>query len=154
MKQIANDIFFQHVEQELSNGNPVLIPLKGTSMFPFIRNGKDKVLLSAVTPDTTLQKLDTVLFRYRGNHVLHRIISIDGDTYTIQGDAIYASHETCTRQDIIAKAVEIHRLRSGLSFRIILTSSFSWKLLSGLWHFFRPVRRYFLFIFLRCPFLQ
>lgn len=154
MKQIANDIFFQHVEQELSKGNPVLIPLKGTSMFPFIRNGKDKVLLSAVSPVTPLHKLDVVLFRYKGNHVLHRIISINGDTYTIQGDGIYASHETCTRLDIIAKAVEIHRLRSVADLRIISTRSFCWKLLSGLWHFFRPVRRYLLYIFLRCPFLQ
>lgn len=146
MRQIANDIYFQQVEQELSLGNQVLIPLKGISMYPFIRNGKDKVLLTGVTPVTPLAKLDIVLFRYKEKHILHRIISIQGDTYIIQGDGIYASREICHKADIIGKVVEVHRLTRGNIYKIIPTNSSTWKNLSGIWNFLRPVRRYLLYL--------
>ena len=146
MKQIANDIFFTQVEQELSCGKTVLIPLKGISMYPFIRNGKDKVLLTSVSLQTPLKKLDVVLFRYRGKHILHRIISIKGDTYIIQGDGIYASREICHKADIIGKVVEVHRLSSDNHYKIIPTKSTCWKNLSGLWNLLRPLRRYLLFM--------
>ncbi len=146
MKQIANDIYFGHVEGQLAQGNHVLIPLKGISMYPFIRNGEDKVLLKAVTSDTPLAKLDVILFKYRGKHILHRIISIKGDSYTMQGDGVYASREFCTRKDILGKAVEVHRFSSGKGYKIIPTNSSGWKFLSGLWNLLRPLRRYFLFM--------
>lgn len=142
MKHIANDIFFGHVEEELSKGKSVLIPLKGTSMTPFIRNGKDKVLLEAVISDTPLRKLDVVLFRYNGRHILHRIISIQGDTYIIQGDGVYASREICHKSDIIAKAVQVHRLAFDSTYRIIPTNSFKWR-------FFSTVFFYVVFLYKR-----
>lgn len=147
MKQIANNIYFNQVEQELAKGISVLIPLKGTSMFPFIRDGKDKVLLVGIKPDSHIQKLDIVLFRYKGRHILHRIISIKEDTLIIQGDGVYASREICSRNDIIAKAVEVHRSVNGTESNIIPTNSFKWKILSGLWFVFLPFRRYLIYIF-------
>lgn len=134
------------VEQELRAGNTVLIPLKGRSMYPFIRDGKDKVLLAEVSGNTPLKKLDIVLFRYNGKHILHRIVAIDGDNCMIQGDGIYASMENCTRADIIARAVEIHRLRKDLTYSIIPVSSPRWRILSALWSFLKPLRRYLLYL--------
>ena len=153
MKQIANDIFFQQVEQELRQGNTVMIPLKGHSMYPFIRDGKDKVLLAEVSDRNQLKKLDIVLFRYNGKHILHRIVAIDGFNCTIQGDGIYASKEYCKKTDIVALAVEIHRLRTDGSYNTIQVSSSGWRFLSALWLLLSPLRRYLLYI-LRCPFLN
>ena len=42
---INNDEFFASVRQMLSAGHDVTIPVKGYSMLPFIRGGKDLVVL-------------------------------------------------------------------------------------------------------------
>lgn len=161
MRQIANDLYFKQVEQELASGNSVLIPLKGNSMLPFIRNGLDKVLLVAVkdTANATIYisdegnacqrqfaKLDVVLFRYKGKHILHRIIGINDGIYTMQGDGNFSSTESCSVQDIVGLVVEIHRLQNNSNYKIITTGSSSWRFLSLLWFLLRPLRRYLLFL--------
>ena len=47
---------------------------------------------------------DVVLFRYKGKHLLHRIVAIDGDRYTLRGDNC-SSTETAKGEDIVAKMV-------------------------------------------------
>ena len=107
MKTLSNDIFFAQVESEIAAGRCVRFKVKGHSMYPLLRDGKDEVTLSPLTCDPSVN--DIVLFRYRGKHILHRIISIEGDTYTIQGDGIYLSCECCTREDIIGVVTHIHK---------------------------------------------
>lgn len=111
MKTLANEIFFAQVETEISAGRSVRFKVKGHSMYPLLRDGKDEVTISPLTCDPSVY--DIVLFRYRGKHILHRIISIEGDTYTIQGDGIYISCEKCTREDIIGVVTQIHK-KNGL----------------------------------------
>ena len=93
MKTFTNDIFFAQVESEILAGQSVRFKVKGSSMYPLLRDGKDEVTLSPITREPEI--MDIVLFRYKGKHVLHRIISIAGDKYTIQGDGIYLSVEKC-----------------------------------------------------------
>jgi signal peptidase I len=107
MKTLANEIFFAKVETEISAGRSVRFKVKGHSMYPLLRDGKDEVTISPLTCDPSVY--DIVLFRYRGKHILHRIISIEGDTYTIQGDGIYLSCEYCTREEIIGVVTHIHK---------------------------------------------
>jgi signal peptidase I len=107
MKTLSNDIFFAQVESEIAAGRSVRFKVKGHSMFPLLRNNKDEVTLSPLDRDPAV--MDIVLFRYRGKHILHRIISIEGDTYTIQGDGIYLSSEYCTREEIIGVVTHIHK---------------------------------------------
>ena len=107
MKTLSNDIFFAQVESEIAAGRSVRFKVKGHSMYPLLRNGKDEVTLSPLEKVPAVN--DIVLFRYRGKHILHRIISIEGDTYTIQGDGIYLSCEFCTREEIIGVVTHIHK---------------------------------------------
>ena len=107
MKTLANDIFFAQVESEIAAGRNVRFRVKGNSMYPLLRDSKDEVTLSPL--NCTPKVNDIVLFRYRGKHVLHRIISFDGDTYTIQGDGIYLSCETCKLDDIVGTVTQIHK---------------------------------------------
>ena len=85
MKKVPNNTFFSLVEEEIAEGKPVRFRLKGNSMFPLLRNGKDSVILEKCLPDE-LKPMDVVLFRYRGSYVLHRIIQRMGDDLLIQGD--------------------------------------------------------------------
>ena len=136
MKTFANDIFFAQVESEISAGRSVRFKVKGSSMYPLLRDGKDEVTLSPLENEPAV--MDIVLFRYRGKHILHRIISIDGDTYILQGDGIYNSCEICKRKDIIAIVTEI--CREG-KMTVISTSKMS-KFYIFCWHNLRFCRRF------------
>ena len=138
MKTLANDIFFAQVESEIAAGRNVRFRVKGNSMYPLLRDGKDEVTLSPLTCNPSVY--DIVLFRYRGKHILHRIISIEGDTYTIQGDGIYISCEKCTRKDIIGVVTQIHK-KNGLE---INTSWGLFRFNSWCWYKLFFIRRFIL----------
>ena len=110
---IDNDTFFADVLQVLDQGKRVTIPVKGFSMLPFIRGGKDLVVLEKAGGD--LKADDIVLFhvgpRDGGRYVMHRILAIDGDAVDIMGDGVPEAHEHVRRNQVLAKAVEI--LRAG-----------------------------------------
>lgn len=54
-------------------------------MLPLIRQGKDSVGL--VKPDGRLKKNDIIFYlRDDGHYVLHRIVKVEDDSYTLCGD--------------------------------------------------------------------
>ena len=146
---IDNDTFFADVLQMLDQGKRVTIPVKGLSMLPFIRGGKDLVVLEKVGGN--LQRDDIVLFhvgpREGGRYVMHRILTMDGDVVDIQGDGVPKTHELVRRNQVIAKAVEI--LRGGK--RRVDPYSPGQRRLVHFWQWLRPVRRYILFIYRQLP---
>ena len=146
---IDNDTFFADVLRLLDQGKRVTIPVKGLSMLPFIRGGKDLVVLEKA--GEVLEADDIVLFhvgpREGGRYVMHRILSIDGDAVDIQGDGVPETHEHVRRNQVIAKAVEI--LRGG-KCRVDPYSPGQRRLVH-FWQWLRPVRRYILFIYRHLP---
>lgn len=130
----ANDCFFALVETELSEGKSVKIRLKGNSMFPLLRNGRDIVVVEKCQVDF-LKPMDVVLFRYKGSHVLHRIIRKDGNYLQIQGDGSFAI-EQCTINDVVGKVVKV--IRSSGS--ITSVDSWRWTFPSRLWRFSETLR--------------
>ena len=146
---IDNDTFFADVLRMLDQGKRVTIPVKGLSMLPFIRGGKDLVVLEKAGEE--LRAEDIVLFhvgpREGGRYVMHRILSLDGDAVDIQGDGVPKTHEHVRRNQVIAKAVEI--LRGGK--RSVDPYSPCQRRLVHFWQWLRPVRRYILFIYRHLP---
>ena len=146
---IDNDTFFADVLRLLDQGKRVTIPVKGLSMLPFIRGGKDLVVLEKT--GEILEADDIVLFhvgpREGGRYVMHRILSVDGDAVDIQGDGVPETHEHVRRNQVIAKAVEI--LRGGKSRVDPYSPGQRW--LVHFWQWLRPVRRYILFIYRHLP---
>lgn len=128
MKQIPNEPFFAQVEAEIADGHPVRFRLKGWSMFPLLRDRKDEVVLYPHTKEE-LKRMDLVLFRYNGTHVLHRIIRKNGDRLLLQGDGSFLAKEECSVSDVVGKVRFVVRP----SGRIISTDSLCWRLPSLLW---------------------
>lgn len=128
MRQIPNEIFFGWAEEELAHGRPVQFRLKGNSMFPLLRNDKDEVILHPCQSDELLP-MDVVLFRYRGKHLLHRIIRREGSHLLLQGDGSYVDTEECTTDDVIGKVEAIVRP----SGKIVSVDSRQWRWTSSLW---------------------
>lgn len=128
MNKLENEAFFTLVENELAEGKRVRFCSKGHSMFPLLRSGRDEVILEKCLVNQ-LQPMDVVLFRYRGTHILHRIIRREGDRLTIQGDGVISSCEQCSVNEVIGKVVQIHRS----SGEILSVNSWKWTLPSYLW---------------------
>ena len=128
MKEIPNNAFFALVEEEIENGKPVRFRLKGNSMFPLLRNGKDMVILEKYHTNN-LRPMDVVLFHYKGSYVLHRIIQRAGDTLLIQGDGSIVATEQCNVKDVVGKVTNICRP----SGKITSVENWRWKLYSFLW---------------------
>lgn len=73
------------VSQILSQGGSFLLTVTGTSMLPTLAPGRDQVEL--VAPEK-LKAGDIIFFRRStGEYILHRIIRVNGDILTVNGDS-------------------------------------------------------------------
>ena len=144
MKQIPNDVFFTWVENEVAEGRSVQFRLKGVSMFPLIRDGKDVVVLHPCAAED-LSPMDVILFKYKGNYLLHRIIKKEGNRLYIQGDGSFVAKEECNTEDVVGKVYAIVRRHN----KVIYVDSWKWKIPSFLWRKIGLLRPYLLYILRR-----
>ncbi len=80
---VTTDAASQVMLDHLLEGKVVQLAPQGISMLPFIRGGRDKVLLQR-KKDVKLG--DIVLVKYGPNWILHRVYAIDGTHLTLMGD--------------------------------------------------------------------
>lgn len=125
--QISNDIFFAEVERLLNEGGEVMITIRGNSMQPVLRDGRDKVVLRRYEGSEVLRG-EVMLFRYRGGHVLHRVVSVEGERITFAGDGNYKLYEQAQRSDIVARMVAY--IKDG---RRVECTGREWRRYSRLW---------------------
>lgn len=106
---LPNEVFLEEVAILLDEGREVTLSPKGNSMLPFIREGRDSVVLRK---EPAVHKGDIVLVRLPGRYVLHRIIREEGQRLTLMGDGnIRGGTESCTRADVLGTVKTI--LRNG-----------------------------------------
>lgn len=130
---VSNELYFSGVEQLLAEGKSVRIKAKGRSMEPFIRDGRDEIVLSA---GIQARKGCIILARTDEGIVLHRVINIEGNAVTLMGDGNLYKTESCLREDIIAVVTRI--VRTGKS---IDPECFMERFKARIWMVARPLRR-------------
>lgn len=146
---IPNDVFFRQVSDSLAAGNNVTLTVKGYSMYPFMRNGKDRVCL-AKYDGSELSEGDVILFRFHGKYVLHRIYARKKDAsgnvlYRTVGDGNVRGEEYASPESI--SGVMVRRITpSGKEWEC---GSLSWRFLSFAWMRLRFVRRWCLAVLRR-----
>ncbi len=134
---IRNDIFIPHIEQILKEGKhkSVTFVVRGYSMRPFLEHDRDKVELVSPLPPCIGQVVLAEIAPKR--YALHRIIKIESNKITMQGDGNALSlTETFTTDKIIGTAIAF--IRKG---ERITTDSAKWRRYSAAWKFLRPIRR-------------
>lgn len=133
---VENRLFFAQVEALLSEGEEVQLRIKGHSMRPLLRSDRDTVILVPYR-GTALHVHDIVLFRHGGRHILHRIVAIDGERLTIEGDGNYRITEHATTDNVVGIARRIVRPDG----RAIDCDSPRWRRLSRCWLALPPLVR-------------
>ena len=133
---LPNDILLGEVAAVLDEGREAVITPTGNSMLPFIRGGRDRVVLRR---EPNLAVGDIVLVHTGGRYILHRIVALEGDAVTLMGDGNIKGTEHCTRAEVLGTVREI-LTPDGRSRRPGKARS---------WAALRPVRRYLLAIYKR-----
>lgn len=86
------------IEESIREGKSVSLTVKGNSMSPLLKDGKDVVKLVPFRPED-IKIGDVILFRYGTRFLLHRIISMDASNYEdpviiTKGDALKNTENT------------------------------------------------------------
>lgn len=133
-----NGILASGIDALLKERHPVTIPVNGTSMEPFLKDGRDYVTLRHCDAGK-LKRGNVVLARSGGNGhiVLHRIVGRKGDVFILQGDGNPLKTEEAKTADIIGKAVSV--TRKGKQYP---TTGFAWHLYSAYISISAPYRRF------------
>ena len=93
------------IERCLKEQGFAVLPIEGTSMWPLLKEGRDRVQVSSIE-GKQLRKGDIVLYRRKdGTWILHRIIKVEKkDTFLVCGDHQWRQIEEVCEQQILAVA--------------------------------------------------
>ena len=104
-KTVPNAELIPAIGKLIEEGQEVIFKPKGMSMLPFIRGGRDSVLLRKADElkvgDIALAEIS------KERYVLHRIEKMEGETIVLMGDGNLVGREKCRREDVMAIAVKI-----------------------------------------------
>ena len=144
VRTLYGDIIIKEAIALLQEGRRVVLPVKGSSMHPFIIGGKESVEL--VSPTLPLKDYDVVLAWVDGSHyVIHRIIGINGNEVSLMGDGNLAGVEHCRTEEVWAVAEYVVSPKG--KRRFLYTKGRLW--FARLWRRLLPVRRWILAIYRR-----
>ena len=92
----------------LEQGETLPVPIVGSSMAPFLVHLRDTVWVAA--PVRPLKVGDIVLYqRDSGAYILHRICAVEGDRFTLIGDAHTVREPGIRRDQIFGVVVSAQR---------------------------------------------
>lgn len=141
-KIIPNSLFFSEVKAQISEGRKVVIPVKGNSMLPFIREGRDSVELA---PCKDVEVGEILLVRLdNGHYVLHRVWELRGESVILMGDGNVKGKEVCKRGQVVGVVSRIFRGEG-----VVDCASPSYRRCVKIWRRLLPIRRYILAIYRR-----
>ena len=127
VKVLPPELLMDQLLGLLEDTESVPLVISGSSMTPFLVHGRDTVYLSKATHP--LKKGDMILYRRdNGAYILHRIFRVEGETYTLAGDA-QTRLEPGVRQDQVL-AVVCAVCRKG---KILRSGSFWWDFFERIW---------------------
>lgn len=134
---VPNEVMFSEITALLAEGKTVTFHAKGNSMYPFIIENRDCIVLEHCSH---IRKGDIVLAHLpEGPYVLHRIRSLDGENVTLMGDGNLRATEQCRRKDIIGKVKYL--IRDGKQTDCDADAE---RRKAYIWQQLLPIRRYLL----------
>lgn len=141
MNKVSLADYYPLIKETLDRGGTFSLTITGTSMYPFIVGGRDKVTLSPL-PEK-LKKNDLPLYRRdNGAFVLHRIVKVCQDgTFICCGDHQWQLEKGLRRDQMIGLATEYVRKGKHLTNKNLL-----YRFYRMTWTWLIPVRKYFFYL--------
>lgn len=131
-KELLDEAIYQ-----LRQGHKIKLQAKGNSMYPFITNGGDEVIIQK---STHIQTGDIVLAQSEEGHfVLHRIYRIKDKQLLLMGDGNLNAQEKSREELVYGTVTGI--IRNG---RTIDCTSLAERSKAWIWRKLLPFRKYFL----------
>ncbi|MGI6292874.1 MAG: hypothetical protein GX281_02065 [Bacteroidales bacterium] len=128
VRTINNTLFFAEVAEQLALGHAVRMRARGNSMLPFIRDGRDVLVLGKPGEDS-FRRGRLVLARLEEDrYVIHRVVKVQGGMLWLRGDGNLKVYEMCSRAEVLAEITEV--VRNGRSIR---QGSWRWNAYRFLW---------------------
>ena len=134
---IDKAVMMEEIRQLVSEGMSATINVKGNSMNPFIVDGRDRITLGPFKDEELRRGCVALVRDVRGEYLVHRVISREGDMVTLLGDGNLRGTERAHVSDVIALLRSIER-----KGRTVSVESFAWKAYSWIWMVLKPVRRW------------
>lgn len=118
----------------LEETTAVPLVVSGSSMTPFLAPGRDTVYLSVISKP--LRRGDMVLYRRdNGRYILHRILRVEAESYTMIGDAQHIPEPGIRREQILAIVTAVRRKE-----KLLQKGSFWWMFFRHIWICLVPLR--------------
>lgn len=104
-----NAILMPVVAEQLRDGLEVTIRAKGRSMYPYIRDASDSLVL--VKDPSWQPAVDDIVLAlvHTGMYVVHRVIEVTPQRIVLKGDGNVWGTEHCRQQDVCGRLVYIER---------------------------------------------
>ncbi len=124
-------------EEYLEKNGTLIYRNTGTSMLPLLKQGRDLFIVKKKN-QSRCKKYDVVLFKRTNNkYVLHRIIKVNKDNYTIRGDNCVNKEYGVTDENVLGVMTSF--IRKGKKYTV---ENKLYKIYSVLWcklYFLRKV---------------
>ena len=112
----------------------VPLVISGGSLAPFLVHGRDTVYLSNI--NKPLKRGDMIFYRRdSGAYVLHRIYRVEGETYTLLGDAQTRTEPGIRHDQVLARVNAVRR-----KGKLLQKGSFWWDFFEKVWIRLVPLR--------------
>lgn len=142
---IPNEEFCGAVRQMLEEGKDVDFTVTGNSMWPLLKHGRDRVVLTLCKPQD-IRKGDVILFEaLPSKFLLHRITKIKGSTFESTGDFNSFRDGYFPKECVIGKAVRIIRKDKSYDAESFLMLFYS-ALWRGLFFARKPLVRFLIWV--------
>lgn len=123
------------IETQLEKDGFYVSTTVGKSMWPMLRNRRDRVILRPLAKGERLSRLDLPLYRRPdGLYVLHRVIGVRDGHYIIRGDNTYEK-EIVPDEWIVGVMAEFYR-----KDRHVKAGDRGYRFYAGLWQLLYPIR--------------
>lgn len=123
-----------HIENVLETQGVFVSTTVGVSMYPMLRNRRDTIVIRPC--QGRLKKYDIPLYKRGPSYVLHRIIKVQPDSYTICGDNCIQKEYGITDEQIIGVLTEFYRDHKRISM-----DSWGYQTYVRIWCSLYPCRR-------------
>lgn len=130
-------LMMEEIRKLISEGRTVSLTVKGNSMNPFLVSLRDQMTLGPWKDEDIRKGCVALVKDIRGNYLIHRIISREGNTVTLIGDGNVGLYEKAVTDEIIGIMYSITR-----KGKVWKADDRMWKLYSWFWMLILPVRRW------------